>query len=176
MSKHNQSSVSIKGYVVKQFSCVLFLFLFAFIADYYLQNIKLGIESSLIKQLILFFSITIILFVFNQLIYNYANKEEDFMQHKVWDKMFIVIFLWLAISFFLFILLFFVTPLDSLLLSHPWIMFIVVYYFLFFMNLLILSIVHIAVDHSVSVVKKIVLTWSSASLLVALVLFVLPIF
>lgn len=133
-------------------------------------------ESVVMKQLIIFIAISILLFICNQLIYNYAKREEGFMQHKVWDKMFIIILIWLMISFILFIFLFFTTPLEDLITSYTWIMFIVAYYFLFFINLLTLSIVHIIVDKSMKVEKKLLVTWASSSLLVALTLFVLPSF
>ena len=98
------------------------------------------------------------------------------MQHKVWNKMFIIILVWLMISFIVFILLFFATPLEELISSYTWIMFIVVYYFLFFINLFVLSIVHIIVDISMKIEKKLLITWASSSLLVAIILFVLPSF
>ena len=124
----------------------------------------------------MFVAISILLFVCNQLIYNYAKREEGFMQHKVWNKMFIVILIWLMISFVVFIFLFFATPLEDLITSYTWIMFIVAYYFLFFINLFVLSIVHIIVDSSMKVEKKLLITWASSSLLVAIILFVFPSF
>lgn len=96
------------------------------------------------------------------------------MQHKIWNKMFILILGWLMISFFVFFLLFFTTPLGDLISAHAWIMFIVVDYFLFVINLFVLSIVHIIVDTSMKFEKKILITWASSSLLVAIILFLLP--
>ncbi|MEK5080645.1 hypothetical protein MKX73_17115 [Solibacillus sp. FSL W7-1436] len=165
-----------KSYIFKQFTCILVLILFAFIADYYLQNVNVAIESVALKQVIMFIAISILLFVCNQLIYNYAKKEEGFMQHKVWNKMFIVILVCLMLSFVIFIVLFFATPLEELITSFTWIMFIVAYYFIFFTNLFVLSIVHNVVDRSMKVEKKILITWTSSSLLVAIILFVLPSF
>lgn len=74
-----------KSYVFKQFLCIIVLFLFAFIGDYYFQNVNMGIENVTLKQVIMFVAISILLFVCNQLIYNYAKREEGFMQHKVWN-------------------------------------------------------------------------------------------
>lgn len=144
--------------------------------DYYIENVHVDIESVVLKQLIMFFTISILLFVCNQLIYNYAKKEENFMQHKVWHKMYFFIIGWLMVSFILFILLFFATPLGELISSHPWIMFIVAYYFLFVINLFVLSIVHNIVDISMKLEKKIFMTWAGSSLLVAVIFFLLPIF
>ncbi|WP_230502641.1 hypothetical protein [Sutcliffiella rhizosphaerae] len=99
-------------------------------------------EDSILKTLVVVVSISIVLFACNQLLYNYAKKEKSFMKHRKWDKMFIVIFIWLIFSFSLFILLFIMTPLEGSILQHAWLMFIVVYYFLFFIHLFVLSIVH----------------------------------
>lgn len=165
-----------KNYYFKQLSCILFLFLFAFIADYYIKYVNVDIDSVVMKQLIMFIAISILFFVFNQLIYNYATKKKGFMQHRVWHKMFIVILIWLMISFVVFIFVFFATPLQDLIASHPWIMFIVAYYFLYFLNLLVLSIVHITIDTSVKLERKLLITWASSSLLIAIIIFMLPSF
>lgn len=136
----------------------------------------MDLDSVALKQVIMFVAISILLFVCNQLIYNYAKKEEEFMQHKIWDKMFVVILIWLMISFVVFIFLFFATPLEELITSFTWIIFIVAFYFLFFVNLFVLSIVHIVVDSLMKVEKKLLITWASSSLIVAIILFVLPSF
>ena len=52
-----------KSYAFKQFVSVLILLLFAFIVDYYIQNVNVGIESVVLKQLIMFITISILLFV-----------------------------------------------------------------------------------------------------------------
>ena len=162
-----------KSHVFKQFVGIITLFLFAFIVDYYI----LYIEILVLKQLIMFIAISILLFVFNQLIYNYAKKNEDrLLQHKIWNKMFVLILMLLMISFVVFIPLFFMTPLDVLISSQTWIMFIIVYYFLFFINLFVLSIVHKVVNSSMKIEKKLLITWASSSLLVAFILFILPSF
>lgn len=88
--------------------------------------------------------------------------------------MFIVILIWLMISFLVFTGLFFVTSLGDLLNKHVWLMFIVSYYFLFFINLLVLSIVHKVINPAVKVEKKLLFTWLGSSLLIAVVLFMLP--
>lgn len=165
-----------KSYAIKQSFCIIILCLFAFIVDYYFQNVNMGIENIILKQVIIFAAISILLFVCNQLIYNYAKREEAFMQHKVWNKMFVVILIWLMISFIVFIFLFFATPLEYLISTNTWIMFIIVYYFIFFINLFVLSLVHIIVDTSMQVEKKLLITWATSSLLMAIILFIFPSF
>jgi len=166
----------VKTYVFKQFVSILTLLIFALIADYYIRYVNVDIGSVVLKQLIMFIAISLLLFVCNQLIYNYAKNKQGFMQHKLWNKMFFIILIWLMISFVIFILLFLVTPLDELISSHTWTMFVIAYYFLFFINLFILSIVHKVVDISMKIEKKLLITWASSSLAVVIILFVFPSF
>ncbi|NLP52482.1 hypothetical protein [Bacillus sp. RO1] len=163
-----------KFYWLKQSLVILFLVLFAFISNFNLVNPYLTMENPFLKQLLVLVSVSLILFACNQLLYNHAKMKKEFMQHPLWDKMFIIILVWLMISFVLFIVLFFFKPLQDLLSQHAWLMFLVVYYFLFFTNLFILSIVHKVMDSSVKVEKKLVITWTSSTLLIAITLFVLP--
>jgi len=159
-----------KIYWLKQSLVILLLVLFAIIANFNLVNPYLTMESTLLKQLAILVSVSLILFACNQLLYNYAKNKKQFMQHPIWDKMFIILLIWLKISFVLFIVLFFTTPLQDLLSHHAWLMFLVVYYFLFFINLFLLSVVHKVMDSSVKVEKKLVFTWISSSLLIAIFL------
>ncbi|WP_339148926.1 hypothetical protein [Sutcliffiella sp. BMC8] len=161
-----------KFYWLKQSLVILLLVLFAFIANFNLVNPYLTMKSTLLKQLAVLVSISLILFACNQLLYNYAKYKKQFMQHRLWNKMSIILLVWLLFSFGLFILLFFITPLQDLLNQQAWLMFMVIYYFLFFINLFILSIVHKVGDSSVKVEKKLVITWIGSSLLIAIILFV----
>ncbi|WP_404447854.1 hypothetical protein LG307_02860 [Sutcliffiella horikoshii] len=159
-----------KNYWLKQSLVILLLVLFAFIANFNLVNPYLTMESTLLKQLAILVSISLILFACNQLLYNYAKYKKQFIQHPLGNKMSIILLVWLMISFVLFIVLFFITPLEDLLNQHAWLMFMVIYYFLFFINLFILSIVHKVMDSSVKVEKKLVITWIGSSLLIAIIL------
>lgn len=161
-------------YIIKQCIGIIILVIFAFVADYYVENIYLTIKYAGLQQLIMFVAMSIVLLVCNQLVLNYAKEHSDkFMKHKIWNKMFIVIFILMAVSFSGFITLFFTTPLESLISSHQWIMFIIIYYFLFLINLFVLSLIHKVVSRSMSNEKKILVTWASSTLLIALILFVL---
>lgn len=160
-----------KFYWLKQSLVILFLVLLAFIANFNLVDPYLTMENTLLKQLVIVVSVSLILFACNQLLYNYAKNKNGFMQHPIWNKMFIILLVGLMISFVLFIALFLTTPLQDLLSQHAWLMFLVVYYFLFFTNLFILSLVHKMMDSTVNVEKKLVMTWICSSLLIAIVLF-----
>lgn len=166
-----------KFYLLKQCTGIFVFILFSFIADYYVKNIYFSINDAGLQQLMMFTAIAFILFICNLFIFNYAEENpKKFMQHKVWEKMFIFILILLAISILIFITVFFIPPLQSFISSQSWIMLIVIFYFLFLINLFVLSIIHKIVQDSMVIRRKIVITWASSSLLVALILFVLPTF
>lgn len=163
------------SYLFKQFTVLITLTIFAFVADYYVLNVYLNINNIVLQQLLMIIANSFLLFVFNQLIYNYAKKnEEKFMRHKIWKKMFFIIFICLLLSFALFITLFLTTPLQNLISTQEWVMLIIVYYFLFLLNLFVLSIVHKMVSESTNIERKLLLTWGSSSILIFLVIFLLP--
>lgn len=164
-----------KSYILKQCIPIFMLILFTFAADRYISIVYFELTDAGIQQLILFISIAFIFFIYNQLIFNYAEKRPDeFMRHKIWDKMFIIILILLAISVLIFIIVFFTTPLESLISSQPWIMFFVMYYFLFLINLFVLSLIHKVMLKQMAIRKNLMITWVGSSLLVALILFSIP--
>lgn len=165
------------SYLFKQSIGLIILIAFTFLADAYVRSIYLNIQNVVLQQLIMFTAVSVLLLLCNQFIFNYAkNNQEKFMQHKIWDKMFIVIFLLLVASLIGFIAVFFTTPLEGLIASQQWMMFVIIYYFLFLLNFFVLSIVHKVVNDSTKVEHKLLITWASSSLLIALVLFALPSF
>ncbi|REB05587.1 hypothetical protein DVB69_15070 [Sporosarcina sp. BI001-red] len=161
-------------YYMKQLISIIFLVLCAIVSDYYLQNDVNGIENMKSPQLVIIIASSIVLFVCNHLLYNYGKKHSSFMKHKIWSKMFSIIFIWLMISLVSFILLFTLTPVGEIFTAYPWLVFIVVFYFLFFMNLFVLSIVHKAVESTAKLERKLVITWITSTFSIALILLLVP--
>ncbi len=160
------------SYLFKQVTGLITIFIFTFVAHYYVRDIYLEINNTVLQRLLMIIAISFLFFVFNQLIYNYAKKNQDkFMKHKVWNKMFFIVFIYLSVSIVILITLFFITPLQALISSQQWIMLIIMYYFLFLLNLFILSIVHKVVIQSTTIEKKLLLTWGSSSIVIFMVLF-----
>lgn len=81
-----------KPYIFKQVFCIITLIIFTYVTHSYIQNKTIQIENNTLKGIILVLAAALLLFICNQLLYNYGQKETKFMQHKLWDKMFIVIF------------------------------------------------------------------------------------
>lgn len=166
-----------KFYILKQSIPIFMLILFTFAADRYISIVYFELSDAGIQQLILFIAVAFIFFIYNQLIFNYAEKKPNkFMRHKIWDKMFVIFLILLAISMLIFIIAFFTTPMESLISTQPWIMFFVMYYFLFLINLFVLSLIHKVMQKQMTIRKKLMITWAGSSLLVALILFSFPTF
>ncbi|RIW32010.1 hypothetical protein D3H55_14110 [Bacillus salacetis] len=161
---------------MRQMVCILALFLLAYTGNYYFTNVSSTIEQTAIKQLVIFIGISVLFCIFNRMIYHFAKKEKGFMVHRIWYKMYIIILLILMISFVLFIILFFGTSLQALINAHTWIMFLVVYYFLFWINLFVLSLIHILTEPTIKTERKLFFTWIGSSLLAGSVLFLFPAF
>ncbi|NCU19074.1 hypothetical protein [Pallidibacillus pasinlerensis] len=180
MNKENRNKYTfkkiVKSYTFKQIGSLLLLILLAFGVDYYFRKLIGYIDNIVIKQIILFIGVSIILFVCNLLIYNYAKKKEQFMQHEDWDKMPSIVSVWLMFSLIVLIALYFATPVGNFIATYTWIFNVIAYYFLFFINMMILSFIHLIVKPSLSIVKKLLITWASSSVLVALPLLVLQSF
>ncbi|RKD23015.1 hypothetical protein BEP19_12350 [Ammoniphilus oxalaticus] len=156
-----------KMYWFKQLSLILLLIALAFVIDLYMTNAILSVEDVTLRQTNLALITAVIIIACNQLLYNYATVNETFMQHPRWQRMYIYIMIGLFFSFIIFMFLFSV---FGGLKMQTWVMFAGIYYFIFMLNLLALSIIHKVVEANAK--KKIILSGTSFILLVALTLFV----
>ncbi len=95
------------------------------------------------------------------------------MKHRIWNKMSLVIFVWLLISSVILMVLLMLTPMPDLIQAHLWMMYLIGIYFLFFMNLLILSFVHRLVERQTTVERKLIYTWVAGVAVLAVVFFVI---
>jgi hypothetical protein len=164
-----------KFYWLKQFAAIGFLVVLAFVADLNM-NKPFTINDPIIKQTILFLGIAAVLFACTQLLFNYSKVHSDFMKHPIWRRMYMIIAVWLFISFILFIIVFTLTPLGNGMQIQKWSIYIVSYYFLFFINLLVLSIVHRFFPAIRPVEKKLTVTWLASTALIAVIVFFAPSF
>lgn len=163
-----------KIYWLKQISIVMLLFILAFTIDIYMSKPLILINIAILKQTILIIIVTLILIACNQLLYNFSKINSEFMQHKIWRKMPVIIFIWIFLSFTIFVALFTMTPFSDILQKQIWVLYIIIYYFLFFINLLVLSIININTVRTTE--KKLILACFISALLIALVIFCIPTF
>lgn len=147
-----------KKYLLKQLVIIVILFVLSFMIHIYMKktNSLLSVENIVSKQTIILIILSVILLIYNLLLYNFANINSNFMKHRIWRKMHILILVWLIISFLIFVILFSTT---SFIQNHLWTIYIIIYYFLFFINLLVLSIVNNLISKNIVIKKKLTLTW-----------------
>lgn len=123
-------------------------------------------------RLVLFLTIAAALFACNQLLFYYSQAHAGFMKHRIWNKMSLVIFIWLMLSSVILMTLFMLTPLPDLLQDHLWMMYCIGIYFLFIMNLLVLSVVHRLVEPETAAERKLIYTWVAGVAGLAVIFFV----
>lgn len=156
-----------KKYLLKQLVIIVILFVLSFMIHIYMKktNSLLSVENIVSKQTIILIILSVILLIYNLLLYNFANINSNFMKHRIWRKMHILILVWLIISFLIFVILFSTT---SFIQNHLWTIYIIIYYFLFFINLLVLSIVNNLISKNIVIKKKLTLTWIISTLIIIL--------
>lgn len=72
----------------------------------------------------------------------YSKKSDRFLSHPLWEKMSILIAVLFTLSTIVFISASIFTSLNDVILTHRWILYFFIYYFLVLLNLFILSIIH----------------------------------
>lgn len=97
----------------------------------------------------------------------HSKKSERFLSHPLWEKMNILIAILFTLSIIIFISASIFTSLNDLILTNRWVLYLFIYYFLFLLNLFVLSIIH-KVRKNFSKEKKIELSfiWTVLSLII----------
>ncbi|MET3576870.1 hypothetical protein ACFFIY_13830 [Bhargavaea ullalensis] len=129
-------------------------------------------SSGIVGHLVLFLAVAAALVACNQLLFHYSQANPGFMKHRIWNKMSLVIVLWLLVSSVILVVLLMVTPLPDLIQDHLWMMYLIGIYFLFIMNLLALSVVHRLVEPQTTAERKLIYTWIAGVAVVAVSFFV----
>jgi len=154
---------------------VFSLLILAIILDYFKENIStLMSTSSLMPMLLTLVFITITIFLFSLFLIFQSKKSITFLVHPIWRKMHIIILFILVISIIIFISSFLLIPLGEVVQNNRWILYIIIYYFLFLMNILVLSIVHKRLNRNTSNEKKIELSFLWTIFLLFIFIFLIP--
>jgi hypothetical protein len=103
----------------------------------------------------------------------HSKKSDRFLSHPLWEKMNILLAFLFILSILVFISAFIFTPLSDALLTHRWVLYLIVFYFLFLLNLFVLSIIHKA-KKDLSKEKKIELSFIWTVLSTVILIFLIP--
>lgn len=161
-----------KTYWLRQLLVAGLLMVLAVGLDLYMKQFPPD-SSGAVGRLILFLVIAAALFACNQLLFHYSQVHAGFMKHRIWNKMSLLIFVWLLISSVILMVLLMLTPMPDLIQAHLWMMYLVGIYFLFFMNLLVLSVVHRLVEWQTTSERKLIYTWVAGVAVLAVIFFVI---
>lgn len=154
---------------------VLSLVIFSILMDFFKEEISTQMSSSpVITMVLTLVFITIVISLFSLLMIFQTKKSKTFLLHPIWKKMHIIISFIMVISVIVFISSFLLFPLDEVIQNSRWILYIIIYYFLFLINILVLSIVHKTIKRSTSNEKKIELSFVWTVFLLFVIVFFLP--
>lgn len=103
----------------------------------------------------------------------HSKKSEQFLSHPLWDKMTLLLAFLFILSTLVFILAVIFTPLSDVIVVNRWILYLFMIYFLFLLNLFVLSIVH-KVKKDLSKEKKIELSFVWTVLGMIILFFLIP--
>lgn len=129
-----------------QIIILILLGILPFLSETFNQGISVPIGGSPVATLgPMFMTILFLVLVlggFNLFLFLQLRKSTTFLSHPAWDKMHILLIFIMVISLVVFISAFFMTPLSELLQNVRWGIYLILYYFLFLFNLIVLSLIH----------------------------------
>lgn len=109
--------------------------------------------------------------LFSLFMFFQSKKSDTFLSHPIWEKMHIIVSFLLVISIVVFISAFFISPLSEIIQSSRWILFITIYYFLFLINILVLTLINKIKKKTISNAKKVKLSFIWTVLVLFLTIF-----
>lgn len=158
-----------------QGAVVIALLILSLTLDLFKEKIStLMSSSSVIPMLLTLVFITIVISLYSLFMIFQTKKSITFLLHPIWEKMHIIIFFTMVISIIVFIISFLLFPLDAVVQNSRWILYIIIYYFLFLINILVLSMVHKTIKRNTSNEKKIELSFVWTIFLLFVIIFLLP--
>lgn len=103
----------------------------------------------------------------------HSKKSDRFLSHPLWEKMNILLAFLFILSILIFIVSVIFTPLSDVIATNRWILYLAIFYFLFLLNLFVLSIIH-KVKRNLSKEKKIELSFVWTVLGMVILIFLIP--
>jgi len=152
------------------------LVIIAYTADIFKKDIGVSPSSTnVINMQVIGTSLFLILIIglFSLLMYFQEKKSNTFLKHKLWDKMYVILPVIIFISLIIVIILFMTGSLSDLTLINRWMMYVLIYYILFLINVTVLAIIHKVKKQTMSNEDKIGYSFVWASLGLLVVIFIL---
>lgn len=155
---------------------IAFLVVIAFIADLFKTDIAVPFSSSNevnTSMLMTFLFIVVIIGSLSLLLYFQTKKSATFLRHRLWDKMYILMPIFFVISLVVLFSVFLIDPLSSIVQNNRWLIYILLYYVLFIINVIVLAFIHQAKKQTISNGNKIKLSFIWTSLVLIVIVFII---
>jgi hypothetical protein len=155
---------------------VLLLGVIAYIADMFNQDIAITVSSSAginRPMLLTFLFVFVVTGLLSLLMYFQTKKSETFLKHSLWDKMYILTPILFILSM---VVLFSFALIDSLIAiveNNRWIIYLLIYYALFLINVIVLAFIHKVKKNAISNETKVEYSFIWTSLVLFVILFIL---
>lgn len=163
------------------FQCILVLFLviLLFVTEHFKSNFAISLSlngiSTLTPLLLTFLFIVIVVGFCSLIMIFQAKKSKVFLIHPIWMKMYIFTPLLILMSIVLFITLALLSKnFQDFMQEQRWTLYIFILYFIFMMNLFVLSVIHKIKGNSISNEAKIKASYLWTSLILFIIIFILP--
>lgn len=152
---------------------IALLVIFALIADMFKKDIGAPFSSTdVINITMLMTSLFIVMIIglISSMMYFQEKKSDTFLKHRLWDKMYIIMPIIIFISLVIVFILFLTGPLSDLTQINRWIIYVLIYYFLFLINLTVLAVIHKMKKNTMSNESKISSSfiWTAVGFLVVI--------
>lgn len=142
-----------------QILTLIFLVGLPFLAEIFNQSISIPVGVSVVStmgpMLMTILFLALVLGGFNLFLFLQSRKSTTFLSHPAWEKMHILLILMGVTSLIIFLSAFFMSPLNEVLQNARWGVYLILYYFLFIFNLIVLSLIHKVKKDSIANERKV---------------------
>lgn len=150
------------------------MMLIVFIAEFFSDEISTAFTSGTFASSLLVISFIVLgSSLISLFLIFHSKKSDQFLSHPLWNKMPILIIIFFTLSFIIFMIAFFAFSLETFILVNRWFLYVLAYYFLFLLNIFVLSIIH-KIKKELSKERKIELSFIFTVLGLILLIFFIP--
>lgn len=164
-------------WTVYQAVIILLLVVFTRFIDMFQKDIGVPITGSsterMTQALMTFLFICTVIGLFSLLMYVQTKKSDTFLKHRLWEKMHILIAFILVVSIVALLSLVVITPFDQVVQDNRWLIYLMLYWLLFLLNVFVLAVIHKAKKNSMSNGRKTGISFIWTTAVLAAILFVL---
>lgn len=147
-----------------------------FVADLFKTKIAVPFSSSggiSTQRIMTFLFIVVVVGLLSLLMYFQTKKSATFLKHRLWSKMHILMPLFFIISMLVIFSILLIDPLNEIVQNNRWLIYILIYYVLYVVNVMVLAFVHQAKKRTISNPSKIKYSFMWTSLVLFVILFMM---